>query len=77
MERVRAKSKAVGKKSVFLFKGLMKSVDKETKAALKELNVTCTIPKKTTSDRIQQHMADIKSKRDKQTLHHKICLAEA
>ena len=45
--------------------------------ALKELNVTCTTPKKTTTDSLQQHLANIKSKRDKQTLQHKRHLAEA
>ena len=73
--RVREKFKAGGKKFAFLFKGLIKSADSETKQALKELNVTCTTPKKTTTGSLQQHLAEIK--RDKKTLEHKRRLAEA
>ena len=73
--RVREKFKAGGKKFAFLFKGLIKSADSETKQALKELSVTCTTPKKTTTGSLQQHLAEIK--RDKKTLEHKRRLAEA
>ena len=75
--RVREKFKAGGKKFAFLFKGFIKSADSETKQALKELNVTCTTPKKTTTGSLQQHLAEIKCKRDKKTLEHKRRLAEA
>ena len=75
--RVREKFKAGGKKFAFLFKWLIKSADSETKQVLKELSVTCTTPKKTTTGSLQQHLADIKSKRDKHTLQHKRRLAEA
>ena len=75
--RIREKFKAGGKKFAFFFKGLIKSADSKTKQALKELNVTCTTPKKTTTDSLQQHLANIKSKRDKQMLQDKRHLVEA
>ena len=75
--RVREKFKAGGKKFAFLFKGLIKSADSETKQALKELSVTCTTPEKTTTGSLQQHLAEINSKRDKKMLEHKRRLAEA
>ena len=79
VRRVRQKFTASGRKFVFLFKGLVKTADHNTRKALSELNVTAVTPQKTTSPTVllQTHIASIKGKRDKQTLLHKRRLAAA
>ena len=52
VRRVRKKFRASGRKFAFLFKGLVKTVDQNTRKALSELNVTAVTPQKTPSPNV-------------------------